>query len=65
MKKYMMLITASLVAGALVIGCGSPAEGNTETATGATANTVTAPTTEAGATAPTADVTAPAPEDKK
>ena len=39
MKKYMMLITASLVAGALVIGCGSPAEGNTDTNTPAATST--------------------------
>ena len=73
MKKYMLLIAASLVASALVTGCGSPAEGNTTTTpstttegtkptTDAPASTEAAPTTGAAANAP---ATAPVPEDKK
>lgn len=74
MKKYMLLIAASLVASALVTGCGSPAEGNTETTpattgapasakqTGETAPTPT-PATESGSATATntpADANAPA-----
>ncbi|MDH4389457.1 MAG: hypothetical protein QE269_12105 [Fimbriimonas sp.] len=66
MKKYMLLITASLMVGALVTGCGSPAEGNTDTNTPPSASTPegTKPeTTTPEATPPAAD--APAEADKK
>ena len=61
MKKYMLLIAASLVASALVTGCGAPAEGNTTTTPGAAAEG----TKPEGTTPTTADAPTPAPEDKK
>jgi hypothetical protein len=64
MKKYMLLIAASLVAGALVTGCGSPAEGNV----GDASNTVTPAGKPMGESpaggAPAASLEAPV-EDKK
>ena len=66
MKKYMLIIAASLVASALVTGCGSPAEGNTDTNTPPATSTPegTKPeTTTPEATPPAAD--APAEADKK
>ncbi len=65
MKKYMLLIAASLVASAIITGCGSPAEGNTETTPSTTTTPEANKPADTTTATPEANAPAPAPEDKK